>query len=151
MQDYELKTDGSIKKIFSFEYLKSVKRPLIGFRVPAGFPSPAQDYIEDVLDLNEYLIQHPAATYFIRVEGCSMINAGIHPDDILIVDRSLEASSNKIVIAVLDGELTVKRLFIDKFGNYFLMPENPDFKPIRINENTAFSIWGVVTNVIHKV
>jgi DNA polymerase V len=130
---------------------ESVKCPLIGTRVPAGFPSPAQDYIEDLLDLNEYLIAHPAATYFIRVEGNSMLNAGIHSGDILIVDRALEATSNKVVIAILDGELTVKRLMIDQHGNYLLLAENKDYQPIRINQDIQFSIWGVVTYVIHKV
>ncbi len=125
--------------------------PMIGAVVPAGFPSPAQDYIEDVLDLNELLIQHPAATYFVRVEGYSMLNAGIYPEDILIVDRSLDAVNGKIVIAVVDGEFTVKRLRIDKNGVCFLMPENADYEPVRIHEGMDFSIWGVVTNVIHKL
>jgi len=125
--------------------------PFIGSLVPAGFPSPAQDYIEAVLDLNELLIQHPAATYFVRVEGYSMVDSGINPNDILIVDRSLEASDGKVIIAVLDGEFTVKRLHIDKNGNYFLVPENADYKPIKVTDEMGFSIWGVVTNVIHKL
>jgi len=144
-------TEISVGKVFSYEEIKSIRRPLMGSRIAAGFPSPAQDYIEDVLDLNELLIKHPAATYFVRVEGYSMINAGIFPEDILVVDRSLEPASNRIVIAVIDGELTVKRLFIDKQSIYYLLPENPDFKPIRITEDMNFSVWGVVSNVIHKV
>jgi len=118
--------------------------------VPAGFPSPAQDYIEATLDLNEFLISHPNATFFIKVEGYSMINAGIQPDDILIVDRSLEAINNKIVIAIVDGELTVKRLsIIDDI--YWLVPENSSYSAIRIDENIDFVIWGIVTYVIHKL
>ncbi len=143
------KLSEPVKMIFSCS--GGLQRPMIGAIVPAGFPSPAQDYIEDVLDLNELLIQHPAATYFVRVEGYSMINAGIYPGDILIVDRSLEAANGKVVIAVLDGEFTVKRLSVNKKGDYFLIPDNPDYQTIRITENIGFSVWGVVTNVIHKV
>ena len=116
----------------------------------AGFPSPADDYIEGSLDLNHHLIKHPAATFFVRVSGESMINAGIYPGDILIVDRSLEAVDKKIVIAVLNGELTFKRLRI-RCGNPVLEPENDTYKPIEITPDMAFEIWGVVTNVIHKV
>lgn len=150
MKDQYIRSDGSIKSIHSFQAVKRLKRPLIGTQVPAGFPSPAQDYIEGSLDLNEHLITHPASTFFIRVDGYSMINAGIFPDDILIVDRSLEAVNNRIVIAVLDGELTVKRLKIIQ-GIYYLCPENRDFEPICITDDIDFNIWGVVTYVIHRL
>lgn len=118
--------------------------------VEAGFPSPAEDYMEGSLDLNRHLIKHPAATFFVRVSGDSMINAGIHPGDILIVDRSLEPCDKKIVIAVIDGDITVKRL---RYRNslVFLEPENECYRPIEITEEKALEIWGVVTNVIHKV
>lgn len=122
----------------------------MGTPIPAGFPSPAQDYIEASLDLNEYLIKHPSSTFFIRVDGLSMINAGIYPDDILIVDRSLEALNNRIVVAIVDGELTLKRLKIIS-DIYWLVPENEEFEAIRISEETDLYIWGVVTYVIHKV
>jgi DNA polymerase V len=148
--DCRLKTDNSIKTVYRFDPAKKILRPLIGMKIPAGFPSPAQDYIEDSLDLNEYLISHPASTYFVRVEGNSMIDAGIHQDDILIVDRSLEASHNKIVIAFIDGELTVKRLKIIK-GKYLLVPENRDYPSLQVEEWMDMTIWGVVTYVIHKV
>ena len=144
------KPGPSVKEVYKFNKTKSLERPLLGTNVPAGFPSPAQDYIEATLDLNEFLIPHPNATFFVRVEGYSMINAGIQPDDLLIVDRSLEAVSNKIVIAIVDGELTVKRLRIDD-GMYWLLPENESYAPICIDENIDFVIWGVVTYVIHKV
>lgn len=124
--------------------------PLFQSVVPAGFPSPADDYLDKKLDLNEYLVKHPAATFFVRVSGDSMIDAGIHNGDILIVDRSLPAVDGKIIIAVLDGELTVKRL--RKQGNKVtLVPENDLYEPIEINEFNDFEVWGVVTNVIHKV
>ena len=118
--------------------------------VSAGFPSPADDYIDTKLDLNEHLIRHPSATFFVRASGDSMIGAGIHSGDILIVDRSLEAANNAIVIAALEGELTVKR-FKKKNGRVFLLPENKEYKIIDVTHNETFSIWGIVTYVIHKL
>ena len=118
--------------------------------VAAGFPSPADDHIEGKLDLNDYLVKHPSATFFVRVTGNSMINAGIHNNDILIVDRSIEARHGKIIIAIIDGQMTVKRLH-QRSGKTILIPENKDFKPIEIVDFTDVMIWGVVTNVIHSV
>jgi DNA polymerase V len=146
----KIKSDGSVKAIYSSKTDIKCPRPVIGAHVPAGFPSPAQDYIEGSLDLNEHLIPHPASTFFLRVDGLSMIQAGIFPDDILVVDRSLDAANNKIIVAIYDGEMTVKRLRIDK-GTYWLMPENEEFEAIRIDEETDFFVWGVVTYVIHKL
>ncbi len=146
----KLKTDGTIKAIFKFEKRKKINIPLIGNRIPAGFPSPAQDYIEETLDLNEFLISHPAATFFVKVEGDSMIDAGIFPEDILIVDRAIEATNNKIIIAVYNGELTIKRLKI-KNQRWILEPANKNYPEIEINENTDFMIWGVVIYSIHKL
>lgn len=119
-------------------------------RVPAGFPSPADDYLEGTLDLNSYLIRHPAATFFVRAEGESMRDAGIYPGDLLIVDRALEPADNCVVIAAIDGELTVKRLCRQR-GRLYLMPENPDFEPLVVDEDTPFDVWGVVTSVIHAL
>lgn len=124
--------------------------PLFLNPVQAGFPSPAEDYIERKLDLNEHLIEHPAATFFVRVEGDSMLGAGIHKGDILIVDRSLEAVNGRIIIAVLNGEFTVKRLKKDGDAIY-LVPENPKFPKIQIEPSWDFQVWGVVTYVIHNV
>lgn len=137
-------------KIFKPKIGKPTLLPLFATQVKAGFPSPADDFLEQPLDLNEHLIQHPAATFFVRVDGDSMIGAGIHPGDILIVDRSLEPLSGRIVIAVIDGAFTVKRIRIDTPGVVFLEPENPDFLPIRIESGSDFQVWGVVTYVIHK-
>jgi len=117
--------------------------------VQAGFPSPADDHLEDRLDLNKHLIHHQESTFFVRAQGESMLNAGIHPGDILIVDKSLPAKSGKIVIAVVDGEFTVKRLYKYK-GVVSLKAENPEFKDIEINEGSELIIWGVVTSVIHQ-
>jgi len=128
----------------------TITAPLFNCRVSAGFPSPADDYIEQALDLNQLLIQKPAATFFVRAEGDSMIGAGIHNNDILVVDRSLEAVPNKVVICALDGELTVKRL-VSKQGRLVLMAENPLYPDIPIHEDIDMTIWGVVTNVIHPL
>ena len=124
--------------------------PLFGGKVAAGFPSPADDYVEKNLDLNELLVQKPAATFFVRAQGESMLGAGIHPNDILVVDRSIEAVSGKIVICALNGELTVKRLGRDN-EQWQLKAENPDYPDIVIHEELDMVIWGVVTNVIHAL
>ena len=124
--------------------------PLYSGRVAAGHPSPVDDHIEHHLDLNQHLIQKPNTTFFVRVEGDSMIEAGIYENDILIVDRSLEAYDGKIIIAVLDGELTVKRFRKQKAG-VWLQPENPKYSPIPVTEHTNFHIWGVVIHVIHSL
>ena len=124
--------------------------PLYGVGVSAGFPSPADDYIEQKLDLNRYLIQRPSATFFVRASGDSMIGAGIHDGDILVVDRSLEAKDGKVVVVALDGELTVKRLHQAK-GKLQLMPENPKYQPITVKDFSDLHVWGVVTNVIHAL
>ena len=129
----------------------STNRPLKLYlsRIRAGFPSPADDYLDKKLDLNEHLIRHPASTFFVKVKGDSMVNAGIHSGDILVVDRSAEPKNNKIVVAVINGEFTVKR--VSKRGSkLFLMAENPDFIPIEVSESAEFEIWGVVLHVIHS-
>jgi DNA polymerase V len=118
--------------------------------VPAGFPSPAADYEEDKLDLNRYLIKNPAATFFVRVTGYSMMGAGIYSGDLLVVDRSLEPRDKSVVIAVIDGELTVKRIRIGK-KKITLEPENENYSVQQITEDTDFQVWGVVTNVIHAL
>jgi DNA polymerase V len=129
---------------------KTFKVPVYACSVECGFPSPADDYIDGKLDLNEHLIKQPAATFFVRASGNSMIGAGIFDGDILIVDRSITPTDGKIVIAVVSGDMTVKRLCI-KPNKAMLLPENVDYKPIIINKNEELTIWGVVTNVIHKV
>jgi DNA polymerase V len=134
----------------AFSKKLSLSIPLYQSKIPAGFPSPAADYIEKTLDYNEHLVKHPAATFSVRVSGHSMIGAGIHDGDLLVVDRAITPKHNCVVIAVLDGELTVKRLN-KKANKVFLMAENPDFKPIEISAESSFEIWGVVTNVIHSL
>jgi len=124
--------------------------PIFLESVSAGFPSPADDYLEGRLDLNEYLVRNPSATFFLRVTGDSMIDAGIHSGDVLIVDRSLTPRSGSIVIAAIDGELVVKRLKISK-NKIFLIPENRQYEPIEIKSEMNFEVWGVVTSVIHSL
>jgi DNA polymerase V len=123
--------------------------PLVGPRVAAGFPSPADDYMEDYLDLNQLLISEKESTYLVRVKGESMINIGIFPKDLLIVDRSRDPIDGDIIIAVLDGELTVKRL--EKRGHRVaLVAENKKFPPIVVREDQEFLVWGIVTHCIHS-
>jgi DNA polymerase V len=117
--------------------------------VPAGFPSPADDHLERDLDLHELLIAHPAATYYVRLSGDSMKDAGLYDGDILVVDRSIEAAHGHIVVAVLDGDLTVKRLH-RKDGQVQLRPENPSYPPISIHPEQECIIWGVVTGSIRQ-
>ena len=124
--------------------------PLFTGKVAAGFPSPADDYVEKNLDLNELLVQKPAATFFVRAQGESMLGAGIHSNDILVVDRSLEVVPGKVVICAINGELTVKRL--ERVNEQWqLKAENPAYADIVIHDELELVIWGVVTNVIHAL
>ncbi len=124
--------------------------PLYLAPVEAGFPSPAEDHLDCKLDLHRHLVRNEAATFFLRAHGESMLGAGIHDGDLLVVDRSVEAAHRKVVIAALEGELTVKRL-LRREGRVLLAPENPEFLPIDITESEFVHIWGVVTYVIHKL
>ena len=122
--------------------------PLFAARVQAGFPSPADDHLERSIDLNEELIQHPAATFFVRVKGESMHDAGIQSGDILVVDRSLAPTDRKIVVAMIDGEFTVKR-FRNQEGRIFLEAANDQFRKIEVSGDQELVVWGVVSFVIH--
>ena len=124
--------------------------PLYSHSISAGFLSPADDYIEDRLDLNELLVSNKVATFFLRVKGDSMLNAGIHHGDIIVVDRSVQPVHRSIVVAVVDGELTVKRL-INCDGITELHAENPKYAPICLQEGQELTIWGVVTSSVHQV
>ena len=123
--------------------------PFIDQTVNAGFPSPGENEFENKLNLNDYVVKHPAATFFIRVSGSSMEDAHIFDQDILVVDRSIESTLGKIIVARVGGEFTVKRLKKVK-DQLFLVPENPKFPPIEIKPDTDFEVWGVVTYVLHK-
>jgi DNA polymerase V len=121
-----------------------------GESVSAGFPSPALDFMEQGIDLNKVLSENPLATFFIRVDGHSMTDAGIDDKDVLVVDRSIEAKDKKIAICFIDGGFTVKRLSFEKDG-LWLMPENKSYKPIKVTGENEFMIWGIVTYVIKKL
>ncbi len=125
-------------------------RPLFLSEVPAGFPSPAEDYVEATLDLSEHLIQNEEATFFVRVAGHSMREAGIHDGDLLVVNRAAEPDGGDVVVAALDGELTVKRYCL-RDGQPYLVPEAKRHDPIAIQPGQDLVVWGVVQHVIHEV
>lgn len=124
--------------------------PFIQSGVKAGFPSPALDFMEYSIDLNKYLIKNPHTTFYIKADGHSMRDAGIDDGDMMIADRSLSPASGKIAICLIDGEFTVKRLKMEA-GCIYLMPENTEFAPIRVNSHNQFTIWAIVTCVIKSL
>lgn len=139
-----------IEPISRFIKNKGFQLPLYSSKITAGQPGMIDDPIETLIDLNEHLIKNPLATFLVKATGKSMIDAGINENDILIVDRIIQPTHGKIIIAAIDGQLTVKRLH-KKNNELILFPENKAFKPIKISEENEFLIWGVVTNVIHAV
>ena len=128
---------------------KTFKIPLLTDSVSAGFPSPADDYTEESIDLNEHLISNPFSTFFLRVKGDSMINAGIKDKDLIIVDKSLIARPGNIIIAMIDGEFTIKRLSI-KNNELYLKSENHNYPDFRFKNHIDVQIWGVVIYSIHS-
>ena len=124
--------------------------PLAGEQVAAGFPSPAEDYVEVGIDLNDQLIRHPTSTFFLRVSGDSMTGAGIHDGDLLVVDRSLNPRPGRVVVAVLDGGFTLKRL-VRHHGRLRLEAANPDYPPLELQTCGDVQIWGVAVHVIHPL
>ncbi len=139
-----------VDRVLRFVRNKEYALPLYASGVSAGFPSPADDYLEGALDLNEHLVKEPAATFFVRARGDSMTGAGIHDGDLLVVDRSREARDGSVVIVSLNGELTVKR-YVCRGEQVWLEPENPAYQGILLNEEDDVRTWGVVTNVIHRL
>ncbi len=149
-RQFEILASNSTTVLFPAKAPSHISIPLFIGKVPAGFPSPADDYVEKTLDLNELCVKQPAATFFVRVEGESMLGAGIHHNDILVVDRSIEPVPGKIVVCALNGELTVKRLDYEN-ERWMLKAENPSYPDIELHEEIDMVVWGVVTNVIHAV
>lgn len=134
---------------YSIDTASELEIPLFDSKISAGFPSPADDYIDLKIDFNKLLVKKPAATFCVRVNGVSMKDASINNGDILVVDRSIEPKNNSIAVCFIDGEFTVKR--IKKINNeIFLVAENSNYKAIKITEDNDFQIWGIVTYVIHK-
>jgi len=124
--------------------------PYVEEGISAGFPSPALDFVDLSIDLNRHLIKHPSATFYGRVKGDSLINAGISNGDLLIIDRSIEPANGKIAVCYIDGEFTAKRIQISR-NEVWLIPENEAYQPIRVTEDNDFMIWGIVTHVIKDV
>lgn len=123
---------------------------LLGRKPAAGFPSPADDFIEGQIDLAEYLIQHPASTFVMKVSGDSMTGAGIHNGDYVLVDRSIEPADGKIVVCIIDDELTIKRLVRLADNHFHLVAEHPDYAPIQLSEENPPQVWGVVTGCVRR-
>jgi|JFJP01.1.fsa_nt_gi DNA polymerase V len=146
----KIESGTTVQSIFKPEQKTKIEIPLYLNPVAAGFPAVTEDYLDENIDLNRHLIKHPETTFLVRVAGESMKDAGIHPNDMLVVDRSIEVNNGQVVIAVVNGELTVKRIRKNQ-DQLWLMPENKDFEPIEIDEHTDLHIWGVVTNVIHAL
>ena len=145
-----LKSDGSISKIWFADNSEDIELPFFDTKVQAGFPSPAEDHLEQRLDLNTLVIKNPSATFFVRVAGESMKDVGITDGDILVVDRSIENWENRIVVAVIDSEFTIKR-FTTKQGTVILEAENPNYPSIKIMPEMDFSVWGVVRWTLKKL
>lgn len=143
------KLGSSIAEIYGLEQKSKISLPLFSCGVSAGFPSPADDYIKQRLDLNDLLIKNSAATFLVRVAGDSMNGVGINDKDLLVVDRSQEPIHGKIILAAVNGELTVKRL-VKTDSSCRLVAENPSYPPIEITEDLSCIVWGVVTSVIHQ-
>ncbi|GAB3812831.1 LexA family protein [Pontibacter rugosus] len=132
-----------------FDYLESIKIPFFASYISAGFPSPADDHMEERIDIGKHLIQNPTSTYMMRVKGTSMIDANIHDGDILVIDKSLKPADGLPVVCFLDGEFTVKTF--KRIGDKaFLAPANPAYEPIELTEEMDMRIWGVVAWVLHK-
>jgi len=136
--------DDSVAGVYLPDRRTRWARPLIMCRVPAGFPSPAEDYVEGRIDLNRDLIKHPLSTFYVRVSGDSMVGAGIMPGALLVVDRAVEALGGHIVVARIGDELCVKRLFMGDDGRICLLSENEQYAPIEITEEMDFEVWGRV-------
>jgi DNA polymerase V len=133
--------------VFSVSTETKLSRPFIDQGISAGFPSPAQDFIDLSIDLNKELIKHPSSTFFGRVKGASMKDAGIDNGDLLIVDKSMNPTDGKIAVCFIDGEFTVKRLKVEK-DCCWLVPENESYEPIRVTAENNFIVWGIVIYVI---
>ena len=142
--------ESQVEAVLEWVENRCYRLPFYECAVAAGLPSQAEDEVHEELDLNELLIRRPESTFCVRVAGSSMINVGIHHNDILVVDKGISPENGKIVIAAVNGELTVKRLLKEK-GKVTLMPENEKYPPIEIEEGMELHIWGVVTNVIHNL
>ncbi|MDG1504525.1 MAG: translesion error-prone DNA polymerase V autoproteolytic subunit [Flavicella sp.] len=138
---------NSTLEFYRPNYNTTLDLPFVDGGISAGFPSPADDFLDINIDLNKHLIKNPSTTFYGRVRGNSMIDAGIHDGDLLVIDKSLEPQSDKIAVCFIDGEFTVKRIQIEK-DTVWLIAENKDYQPIKVTKENELLIWGIVTNVI---
>ncbi|WP_456422280.1 LexA family protein [Lutibacter sp.] len=145
----QLKNIKNITVYFS-DKSAPIKRPIVNEDIAAGFPSPAEDFKEIRISLDKELVKNEDATFYARVRGNSMIDANIEDGDLLVIDRSIETRNGKVAVCMIDGEFTIKRLKVEKDCVY-LMPENKNYKPIKVTEENELIIWGIVTYVIKKV
>jgi DNA polymerase V len=141
---------ASLHDFISASCLPAREMPLFGCAIPAGFPSPADDHLDPAFDLTRFLFRNPASTFLARVSGDSMTGAGIHPGDLVAVDRALRAGHGSIVVAVVEGEHTIKRLQL-RAGEPWLVAENSRYPPLPVSSETGLVVWGVVTHVIHSL
>ena len=142
--------ESLVEDVLDYSNKKGYKIPFFGSSVAAGYPSSSEDHIEEIIDMNRYLIKNPQSTFCVKVSGLSMIQSGIYKGDVLLVDGALEPTAGKVIVAALDGMLTVKKLNIIN-NQFFLIPDNPDFDPIPIVESNNLKIWGVVTHVLRSL
>jgi DNA polymerase V len=138
-------------EIFSVVAGSELRVPYVGSQIVAGFPSPAEDYLEKMLDLNRTVIKNPSATFFGRVKGSSMRDAGVDSGDLLVIDKSLRYREDALAVCFINGEFTLKKIKRDRGGRVWLMPANPDYEPIPVPDEAEFMVWGIVTYVIKKM
>lgn len=141
---------GNTIALFSANTETKLTLPYVDSGISAGFPSPALDFIDVSIDLNKQLIKHPSATFYGRVKGFSLKNAGIDDGDLLVIDKSLEPTNGKIAVCFIDGEFTAKRIKITQ-KEVWLIPENDDYQAIKVTDNNTLVVWGIVTHVIKTV
>jgi DNA polymerase V len=141
---------GDVAAFLDIESRTSLRVPMMAWAAACGFPSPAEEYVDRPLDFNELLIEHPAATFAIRIEGDSMTGVGIFPGDIAVVDRAREPVNGSIVLALLDGAFTVKRYRV-RDGAVWLQAENPDYADMPLTDGQTFEVWGVITRSIRML
>jgi DNA polymerase V len=146
MPPLQLHTSNNLD-IYSALTETALKLPLVNNGISAGFPSPALDFVDLTIDLNQHLIKHPSSTFYGLVKGQSMKNIGINDGDLLVIDKSIEPIDNKIAVCYIDGEFTLKRIKLEK-NQCWLIPENENYQPIKVTEENDFLIWGIVTYVI---
>lgn len=149
MQTFRLQSSPSIE-IYTALSNSTLELPIVSAGISAGFPSAAMDFIDLTIDMNKYLVKHPSSTFYGRVKGVSMKDVGIYDGDLLVIDKSLTPKNNQITVCYVDGDFTIKRISVND-GHCWLMPENKDYRPIRITEDNDFQIWGVVTHVIKSL